>query len=201
MRHSPLRDEVLRGESGNAGEIGHVVVDRSGPACTCGSRGCLEASAAPAAVVRSYVRRVGPATARRAGLLLSESSDMSDHDLIDVLAAAGDPAATAVLRRAAEDLADVVLGVVNVVDVGEVVLGGPGLRRGGPRVRAVVAERLRVAMSRELHGVDVRLSSSGEHAGALGAASAVLHEALSSTWSTARTPLRAAVISPVAPVH
>jgi len=196
-----LRDEVLRGESGNAGEIGHVVVDRSGPPCTCGSRGCLEACAAPAAVVRAYVRRVGAEAACRSGLLLSEAGVLGDHDRLDVLATAGDPVAAAVLRRADEDLADVVLGVVNVVDVGEVVLGGPGLRRGGERVRAVVAERLRVAMSREVHGVDVRLSDSGEHAGAVGAASGVLHEALSSTWSTARTPLRAAVISPVAPVH
>ncbi|WP_167585948.1 ROK family transcriptional regulator [Kineococcus rubinsiae] len=196
-----LRDEVLRGESGNAGEIGHVVVDRTGPECTCGSRGCLEACAAPAAVVRSYVGLVGAPAAHRAGLALTESSVLPDHDLLDGLAAAGDAAATAVLRRADEDLADVLIGVVNVVDVGEVVLGGPGLRRGGPRVRAVVHRRLKAAMSHELHGVEVRLSDSGEHAGALGAAGGVLHEALSSSWSTARTPLRATVISPVAPVH
>nr|WP_276611048.1 ROK family transcriptional regulator [Kineococcus siccus] len=196
-----LRDEVLRGESGNAGEIGHVVVDPSGPACTCGSVGCLEACAAPAAVVRGYVRLVGAGAARSAGLRLAEASVLADHDRLEALAAGGDAAAAAVLRRAADDLAGVVLGVVNVVDVGEVVLGGPGLRCGGERVRAVLQDRVRAAMARDLHGVTVRLSGSGEHAGAVGAASAVLHEALTSTWSTARSPLRAAVISPVAPVH
>jgi predicted NBD/HSP70 family sugar kinase len=33
-------------------EIGHVVVDRAGPACRCGHRGCLEAIASTAAIAR-----------------------------------------------------------------------------------------------------------------------------------------------------
>ncbi|MES4792503.1 MAG: hypothetical protein C4321_05505, partial [Chloroflexota bacterium] len=34
---------LYRGAQGLAGEIGHMVVDPSGPRCACGSRGCLEA--------------------------------------------------------------------------------------------------------------------------------------------------------------
>lgn len=29
------------GEHGLAGEVGHIVVDRAGPQCACGARGCL----------------------------------------------------------------------------------------------------------------------------------------------------------------
>ena len=39
------------GSSGNAGHIGHLVVDPDGPACTCGGRGCLEAVARGPALV------------------------------------------------------------------------------------------------------------------------------------------------------
>ena len=196
-----LRDEVLHGESGNAGEIGHVVVDPSGPPCSCGSTGCLEAVAAPAAVVRNYVQRVGRQAARAAGLRLAERTVLEDHDLLGARADAGDAVAAGVLDAASDDLARVVLGVVNVLDVSEVVLGGGGLRRSGERVRRALAVRLATAMTRTVHPVGVRLGEAGEQAGALGAASAVLHEALSSTWAGVHAPVRQLVISPVAPVH
>lgn len=47
---------VLRGAHGLAGEIGHVVVDESGPVCGCGQRGCLEALAAGPAIGRGWPR-------------------------------------------------------------------------------------------------------------------------------------------------
>ena len=196
-----LRDEVLHGESGNAGEIGHVVADPAGPPCPCGSVGCLEAVAAPAAVVRRYVERVGPRAARAAGLRLAERTVLDDHDVLGTRAGAGDTVAAEVLDAAADDIARVVLGVVNVLDVSEVVLGGAGLRRTGERLRVALAARLGAAMTREVHPVGVRLGEAGEQAGALGAASAVLHESLSSTWAGVHAPVRALVISPVAPVH
>ena len=34
--------KVLRGSYGNAGELGHMVVERNGLHCTCGNKGCLE---------------------------------------------------------------------------------------------------------------------------------------------------------------
>ena len=37
-----LDGRVYRGARGLAGELGHVVVDRAGPACGCGGRGCVE---------------------------------------------------------------------------------------------------------------------------------------------------------------
>ncbi|MCP4382340.1 MAG: ROK family transcriptional regulator, partial [Hyphomicrobiales bacterium] len=36
-----IRGEPYRGNRGNAGEFGHVIVDPEGPQCYCGNRGCL----------------------------------------------------------------------------------------------------------------------------------------------------------------
>lgn len=41
---------LIDGASGNAGHIGHVVVDPDGRPCACGSRGCLEAEASGTAI-------------------------------------------------------------------------------------------------------------------------------------------------------
>jgi predicted NBD/HSP70 family sugar kinase len=38
-----VNDEIVKGHDFAAGEIGHVVIDPSGPECVCGKRGCLEA--------------------------------------------------------------------------------------------------------------------------------------------------------------
>jgi glucokinase len=79
-----LNGRLLEGESGNAGHVGHVIVEPDGRACSCGARGCLEAEAsgpaiaaligrpapqAPPEVVARTGRLVGRAVASVANLL------------------------------------------------------------------------------------------------------------------------------------
>lgn len=45
-----LNGKLLDGESGNAGHVGHVIVEPNGRRCTCGGRGCLEAEASGPAI-------------------------------------------------------------------------------------------------------------------------------------------------------
>lgn len=100
-----LAGRPLQGMHGWSGEIGHVVVDPTGRACSCGAVGCLEA----------YAGR--EAMARAAGLPTSTGA-MALAD-----AASGGPAAAAV-SDAARALARAASTVVNLVDVDEIVLGG-----------------------------------------------------------------------------
>jgi predicted NBD/HSP70 family sugar kinase len=46
-----VNGDVLQGVSGNAGELGHIPVDPSGPICYCGAKGCLESRATTSAVL------------------------------------------------------------------------------------------------------------------------------------------------------
>ena len=45
-----LNGSLLQGRLGNAGHIGHVVVEPDGRDCVCGGRGCLEAEASGTAI-------------------------------------------------------------------------------------------------------------------------------------------------------
>ena len=47
-----LEGQVLDGADGNAGHVGHLVVDPDGSPCDCGSRGCLEAEVSGLAIDR-----------------------------------------------------------------------------------------------------------------------------------------------------
>jgi len=42
--------ELLDGDSGNAGHLGHIIVEPNGRRCGCGARGCLEAEASGLAI-------------------------------------------------------------------------------------------------------------------------------------------------------
>jgi glucokinase len=71
-----LDGRLLDGRLGNAGHIGHVVVEPSGRACRCGGRGCLEAEAsgtAIAAVTGHPPREAGPELVERAGTLVGRA--------------------------------------------------------------------------------------------------------------------------------
>ena len=45
-----LNRRLLQGDHGNAGHIGHVIVEPDGRPCACGARGCLEAEASGTAI-------------------------------------------------------------------------------------------------------------------------------------------------------
>jgi glucokinase len=45
-----LNGKLMDGAGGNAGHVGHVIVEPNGRRCACGSRGCLEAEVSSAAI-------------------------------------------------------------------------------------------------------------------------------------------------------
>ncbi len=71
-----LDGRLLGGRLGNAGHIGHVVVEPAGRACRCGGRGCLEAEAsgtALAAITGQPARLAPLVVVERAGTLVGRA--------------------------------------------------------------------------------------------------------------------------------
>jgi glucokinase len=71
-----LDGRVLDGADGNAGHIGHVIVEPGGRTCGCGARGCLEAEASGLAIAAITGRPPAEATADivdRAGRLVGRA--------------------------------------------------------------------------------------------------------------------------------
>jgi predicted NBD/HSP70 family sugar kinase len=96
---------VIRGQHGWAGEIGHVSIEPDGPVCHCGARGCLERYAGKHAVLEAAALPTTVAPVELAA------------------AAAGHGAPRRAVERAAWALGVALSGTVNVIDVGEIVLG------------------------------------------------------------------------------
>ncbi|HWD54248.1 MAG TPA: ROK family protein [Acidimicrobiales bacterium] len=71
-----LDGRLLEGRLGNAGHIGHVIVEPDGRACRCGGRGCLEAEAsgpAIAATTGQPPRLAVPEVIERVGTLVGRA--------------------------------------------------------------------------------------------------------------------------------
>lgn len=71
-----LDGRLLDGAAGNAGHIGHVIVEPGGRRCGCGARGCLEAEASGTAIAARTGRPAAEADAderRRCGTLVGRA--------------------------------------------------------------------------------------------------------------------------------
>jgi glucokinase len=71
-----LEGRLLEGAGGNAGHIGHVVVEPEGRPCRCGGRGCLEAEASGPAIEAATGRpaaEAGPDVVERTGRLVGRA--------------------------------------------------------------------------------------------------------------------------------
>jgi glucokinase len=71
-----LDNRLLEGSSGNAGHIGHVIVEPEGRRCRCGARGCLEAEASGTAILAVTGEppiNASPAVVARTGCLVGRA--------------------------------------------------------------------------------------------------------------------------------
>ncbi|WP_294181737.1 ROK family transcriptional regulator [uncultured Schumannella sp.] len=169
-------DDVIRGSSDNAGEIGHIVTDPDGPECFCGLRGCVLVACMPQALVRE---------AEEAGIFPADPRGLA-HDTVDArftelceASAAGDAVARGILDRSAVRMTTAIAVIANILDVDHVVFGGPFWERLAEHymrsVPALLGERL---AARSVHGVAVMGTGIGEDVAAVGAACLVLNQGL-----------------------
>ena len=71
-----LDGRLLDGAAGNAGHVGHVIVEPEGRICPCGARGCLEAEAsgtAIAAITGAPAAEAGESVRQRCGTLVGRA--------------------------------------------------------------------------------------------------------------------------------
>ena len=157
-----LDGRLINGATGNAGHIGHVVVDPSGPFCTCGGRGCLEAIARGPALA-AWAQGEG----WRPGQTEVTAKDLADD------AAQGHPIGVAAMRRAGGALGIAIASAVQLCDVEVVSIGG-GLAQAGPLLFEPLEEALRTHAGLDYaRDVPVVAATLGQSAGLIGAAALI----------------------------
>ena len=107
---------LLRGANGFAGEFGHLMVDRFGPPCPCGARGCLERFASGAGLRHLAEVALGQ------GLLDAQVAE--SPEALFMAASSGNAAALTVVEEFCWWLAQGIANLAACFDPRLVVLGG-----------------------------------------------------------------------------
>ena len=138
-----IRGEPYRGNRGNAGEFGHMIVDPHGPQCYCSNRGCLGEYLSLVAMRRE----------------LAAAAERGEDEAA---------ATEAWLARGAEALATGLASIENLFDPEVIILGGavpaPFLARLSEHLGT-----LRASVRQDKGSERLRLSTLGEGSAALGA--------------------------------
>ncbi|CAM5674372.1 ROK family protein [Mycolicibacterium aubagnense] len=146
------------GRTGNAGHIGHVVVEPDGPRCACGGQGCVEAVAS------------GPHLARWAHEHGWDAPPNADAKALAEAARRGDRVAVQAFTRGANAIAVAIASAAAVCDLDLVIVGGGVANAGevlfGP-LRAALPRYAGLSFLRSLRVVPAEL---GGDAGLVGAA-------------------------------
>ena len=151
-----LDGKIYRGARGCHPEVGHIILEPSGPLCTCGAYGCWESLAAGPAIEQWFATTSG-------GLQLNAKQ-------IFVRAREGDAIARSAVQREARYLG---LGLANLISTlmpEAIVLGGSVMQSADlmlDDIRAVIERNCRVVPYKFC---EISLSSLGADAGLIGAA-------------------------------
>ena len=150
------------GGTGNAGHVGHIVVDPLGPACPCGGRGCVEAIARGPALAEYAVSHGWQG--EQTGIAVADG------------ARAGDPSCLAACERAGRAVGLGIVSACATLDLDVVTIGG-GIAQSGELffapLRRTFDEYAGLAFIRRCEIVPARL---GPLAGLSGAAALVLDD-------------------------
>jgi glucokinase len=166
-----LGGEILEGATGNAGELGHIIVKAGGPRCGCGARGCMEALASKTAIAR----RVTKAARKGLPTVLTEKMGrkggrLKSGDLAEAVAAK-DLIALKEVHRAAHYLGIGLGSLMNVFGPEIIIIGGGVAGAlGSPYIDLVRTAARPQALTDPDGSIKIERAALGDDAGILGAA-------------------------------
>src|SRR6201997_1046579 len=156
-----LDGKLYRGVDGAHPEIGHQVLDSSGPDCSCGFRGCWESLAAGTAMVNWLERHAPPGYLHRQGVTAKRICELAQE---------GDDLAQQAVEHEAYYLG---LGIANLISMftpDAIVLSG-SVMKSSPlfmdRIREVIRSGCRFVPAEE---TELTLASLGDDTNLIGAA-------------------------------
>ncbi len=172
-----LDGRLFRGSTGNAGEIGHMIIQVNGPLCGCGQHGCVEALASRTAIAKDAVALAGSGAVPS---LLQEAGTDFKRYKSGVFAKAyknGEKSIVEIIDRSAWFLGIAMANCVNFINPEIVVLGGGLVEKlGAPYISAAERSMREHALAALVENVEVKQAKLGDDAAVIGAAGIIWEE-------------------------
>ncbi len=154
-----VRDSLLTGYRGFAGEVGHTILQEGGPLCSCGRRGCAEAVIG----LTNLIGKKGKSLPDRQRALATLFAQVE----------AGVPAPTKATEIAGKHLGVLLNNLWVAFDPMRIVLGGPAMKLGDTLLTPALAALKEYSDAAQLPAPSIHTSNFGDDVVAIGAAALV----------------------------
>ncbi len=150
-----VNGQLLRGQAGLGGQLGHITVEPDGAPCSCGNRGCLETVFSARAIEGQAWAAVHRGCSSTLTRLFREQPQLASCRTVFQAASEGDELAGTILSGAIAKLAAAIAGLLHVFDPELVIVGGAVADAGDGLIEPLQEEVWE--RSRRLLGRDVPL--------------------------------------------
>ncbi|MFO7445375.1 MAG: ROK family protein [Ignavibacteriaceae bacterium] len=116
-------EKIYRGINYVAGEIGHFVVQKDGPLCGCGNRGCFEAVASRTAITRNILEDVKAKKKTVISKYVQPGEKIKSKALLAAVNA-NDKVVVKRISEASETIGIVLASITNLLNFDLIILGG-----------------------------------------------------------------------------
>jgi glucokinase-like ROK family protein len=161
--------KIHRGSDGCAGDIGHICVDKQGPICRCGNRGCLEAMAAGPAIADKAMQAVREGKSELLREMMENNHGSLSPEDVNAACREGDEAALEIIRASGQMIGDVLAGIVNFFNPSHIFITGGIANFGNHLLIAIKHAVLRRSLPLATTNLAINFSQTGSDAGVIGA--------------------------------
>ncbi|MFZ4619772.1 MAG: ROK family protein [Bacteroidota bacterium] len=169
-----MNNQIYRGLTGGAGEVGHISIDYNGLLCNCGTKGCVEAYVGQKHLSKRTIGKLKSNPSSKILELVGGDMEKIAPVHISQAAEAGDALAKDILVEAGTLMGVMIGGVMSTLDFRVTVIGG-GVSAVGDFVYDAIHQSVLKNVQKPLRAeIKIVRAQLGNDAGIFGAAGMVL---------------------------
>lgn len=161
--------EMMSGENGTAGEIGHITIDPEGYDCNCGRKGCLETITSATGMVRQGMTIIEKNPESKLAMHYQKYGELTTKDIFD-LANNGDQLSKEIINHTADVLGFAISNIAMVVNPSKILIGGGVSQAGENFIGQIERQFKKYALPRISEICEFKIAELGNDAGMIGAA-------------------------------
>lgn len=165
---------IHRGSDGCAGDIGHICVDKQGPTCRCGNKGCLEAMAAGPSIAEKAMQAARSGLSPLMRQMMEANNGILRPEDVNAACRDGDDAALEIIRSSGQMVGEVLASLVNFFNPSHIFIGGGIANFGNHLLVAIRRAVLRRSLPLATSHLSINFSRAGSNAGTVGAVALAL---------------------------
>jgi len=172
-----INDTLVTGDHGAAAELGHMIIQKDGPQCSCGNKGCLEALVGRWAIERDIRKAIQKGKKTVITKLLEKRNSPIKSKILREAIKKQDTLTMAVLTKAANNLGIACISIRHIFDPEIIVLGGGVMEACGDFILPIVKKTVQKdKFFSDIGRCEIVASKLGDDAIVLGAISLVKNQ-------------------------